>query len=91
MADNSEDEGVVQALLERFNKIGLPRALALKDKVDRGEELSDMDTQYLASVNDTFRKAQPLIARHPEYEALSIKAIGLYQEILAKALENARK
>ncbi|HEX6735344.1 MAG TPA: hypothetical protein VF096_11080 [Azonexus sp.] len=90
-ANSQDDEGVIQTLLARFNEQRLPRALQMKDKVDRGEALSDTEVHYLASINEDIRELQPLVKRHPEYEALVVKGIGLYQEITTKALANARK
>ncbi len=91
MTANADDAGVIQTLLDRFNNQRLPRALELKAKVDQGEELTDMEVEYLALVNEDIRALQPLISRHPEMEPFIVKGIGLYQEILAKALENAKK
>ncbi|MDR1994088.1 hypothetical protein [Azonexus sp.] len=91
MTANAEDAGIIQTLLDRFNNQRLPRALGLKAKVDRGEELNDMEVEYLALVDEDIREMQPLITRHPEMEPMVVKGIDLYQEILAKALENAKK
>lgn len=91
MTANANDQGVIQVLLDRFNQQRLPKALQLKDKVDRGEALSDADVAYLAAIHDDIRELQPLVQRNSEYEALVVKGINLYQEIAAKALANAKK
>ncbi|MDR2186983.1 MAG: hypothetical protein LBE62_02900 [Azonexus sp.] len=89
--DNTNDTGVMQVLLDRYNNQRLPRALEMKAKVDQGEELNEMEVAYLAQVNEDIRALQPLLARHPEMEPMVVKGISLYQEIIAKALENAGK
>ena len=45
MKDPSHGGGTIQALLDRLNNWRLPRALAMKDRVDRGEKLDENDPQ----------------------------------------------
>jgi hypothetical protein len=78
-------------LLERLDKERLPRALALKEKVDRGETLSDYDFRFLKDVFGDANKIKPLLDRHPEYQDLATRVIHLYNEITKKALENEEK
>ena len=88
MAESTDDTGVILALLERFETQRLPMALALKEKVDRGETLDDIDTGYLEEVFKDAMQVQTLIDRHPEYQELYARAVHLYKEITDKALEN---
>lgn len=88
MTDSNKDDGVITALLERFEKIRYPRALALKEQVDRGEKLSNSDIAFLERVISDAKEIQPLAIKHPEYQPLIAKAIHLYQEITKRALEN---
>lgn len=91
MSENENDAGVIQVLLDRFNKQRLPRALEMKEKVNRGEVLDDDEVTYLAAVFEDIRNLKPLLDRHPEYEPLVVKGIALYQEISEQALANAKK
>ncbi|MDJ0806541.1 MAG: hypothetical protein QNJ78_06870 [Gammaproteobacteria bacterium] len=91
MTDSTKDAGVIAALLERFEKIRLPKALALKEQVDRGETLTETDISFLSRVLEDTKELQPLLARHPEYEDLVAKAIHLYHEITKKGLENEKQ
>ncbi len=91
MTDSNKDAGVIATLLERFEKIRLPKAIALKEQVDRGGTLTETDISFLSRVLQDTREIQPLLARHPEYEELVAKAIHLYHEITNKALENEQK
>jgi hypothetical protein len=88
MTEFSKDTGVTQALIERFETQRLPRALALKAKVDRGELLSDMDLAFLKQIFDDAQSIKPLVDRHPEWQSLVSRAITLYKEITDKALAN---
>lgn len=91
MDQDSRDEGVITVLLERLSSQRLPRALALKEKVDAGEVLVDTDIQFLEQVFTDANQVKPFVDRHPEYQELASKMIGLYKEITDKALDNEKK
>ncbi len=66
MTDSEKDAGIMEVLLERFEKQRLPRTLALKEKFDKGDTLVELYTKYL---EDVLAEAQIIIAlidRHPE-------------------------
>jgi hypothetical protein len=84
------DAGTLQAILERLEKFRLPRAQAIKARVDKGESLSDNDIQFLKQALDDAQSVQGVVARHPEVQALAKQIVGLYDEITRKALENEK-
>ena len=90
MIDQSKDDGVIVALLERFEKQRLPRARQLKEKVDLGEKLSDLDIAFLEEVFSDANRSMPLADKHPELQNLVANAIRLYREITEKALDNEK-
>jgi hypothetical protein len=84
----SKEDGVAVALLERFEKVRLPRALEIKQRVDRGELLSDTDIAFLEQVMRDAEEVHRLVDKQPGYQQLYARAVGLYQAITKQALEN---
>lgn len=90
MNEESKQAAIIQVLVERFEKQRLPRALALKKKVDAGERLEDIDISFL---EDVFRDAQEnlhLVEQNPKWQDLAAQILSLYEEITAKALDNEK-
>lgn len=88
MAESDKDEGVITALLERLEKHRLPRAIGLKERVDKGEKLTEYDIDFLKSVFNDANNTKPLLDRHPEYQDLTERLIHLYHDITEQALKN---
>jgi len=91
MKDPTGGEGTIQVLLDRLNNWRLPRALALNDRVDKGEKLTDHDMKFLEAVFEDSGQAKALVSKHPELKPLVEKLVGLYSHITQKALENEQK
>ena len=91
MTDTSKDAALIQVLVDRLEKIRLPIALELKEKVDRGEQLNDREIGYLEEVLGDVEQVKPLLDRHPEWQGIAIRMTSLYSEITTRALENESK
>jgi len=88
----SNDAALIQVLVERLEKIRLPVALELKEKVDQGEVLNDLEIEFLENVlSDAGKVTSQLLDRHPEWQELAARILNLYNEITTKALENESK
>ena len=86
--DTSKDDGLIQVLAERLANQRLPRALSIKERVEKGETLSDFDITFLEEVFDDAHKILPIVDRHPEWQSLTAKVMSLYDEITNQALKN---
>lgn len=90
MTDTTNDAGVIQVLLDRFNSQRFPRAMELQAKVDGGGTLEQFEVDYLADILSDIRAMKGLVDRHPEFQPLVVKGMQLYTEITTKALENEK-
>ena len=88
MSEPANDMGLVTTLVTRAVEHRLPRAQALKEKVEGGGLLDDRDIAFLEEVFHDARSLLPLAEDHPEYQDIGMRMLGLYKEITAKALEN---
>ncbi|HZX77995.1 hypothetical protein [Lysobacter sp.] len=91
MAEDIDDTGTMQALLERLLNFRLPRAMALKKRVDAGERLTDADIAFLKSALEDAQDGQKFVARNAEFHDLGIRIVQLYEEIVRKATENEKR
>ena len=94
MSDSSKDrrdKGTAQVLMVRLETQRLPRALKLKEKVDRGERLTEFDTQFLKQATQEGREARKLAEKLPQYQEVVNRMAALYEEIARKGAENEQK
>lgn len=89
--EDRKTRGTAYVLLMRLHNERLPRALELKQKVDRGERLSDYDQQYLKRVLSEADGVRRAANKLPEYHDLVKKMQTLYDEITSKALVNEQR
>lgn len=91
MTDTNQNEaGVLAVLVQRLETQRLPRALEIKDRLDRGERLTDADMRFLQEILEDAKGIAPLVSKQPEVQTLASRVTSLYSEITAKALENEK-
>jgi hypothetical protein len=88
MSEETVDQGVIQAIVDRLEKLRLPMALELQDKVNKGETLNDLDLAFLEGVMNDARKISGMLDKYPAWQPLAARMVNLYNEITTKALEN---
>jgi len=88
MSGLDKDIGVLTALAQRLTEKGLPKALEIKERVDRGELLDDRDLDFIEQLFSQVGEIKPLIDRNPEYQDIAGRMMQLYKEITTKALAN---
>ena len=91
MSEHPDDTATLQVLLERLVKFRLPRAIALKTRVDAGERVTDADITFMKQALEDAQDGQQFVARNPEFHTLGIQLVQLYEEIVEKATENEKK
>ena len=84
------DKGTIQALLLRFNTQRLPRAEAMKEKVDAGELLNDSELRLIRAVHNDAIQIRGLLERHPEYKELAAGALEMWNQIREKDAKNRK-
>jgi len=88
MTYSLEKEGVLQVVMERFEKKRLPRIMQIKELVDNGELLPSGDIDFLEEVLKDTQEYAHFVSEHDEYKKLYSKITHLYHEITEKALNN---
>ncbi len=85
-----KEQGVVKAVLDRFNNQRLPALIEMKKHVDGGGLLSDSAIRLLEDSIEEAKSGQHFAEKHSEFETLIAQVSSLYQQITAKALENQK-
>jgi len=88
VSEASKEDAVLAVLADRLVEERLPRALALKEKVGRGEVLDDFDIAFLEQVLADARNIPQGIKDNPTFKDAAAQMMQLYNAIMSKALEN---
>ena len=88
MAQAPKELGVIAVLAKRMVEERLPKALALKERIDRGETLNGLDLNFLEQVVQDANQIMPMVKDDPRAMQVAARMLQLYKEITTKALEN---
>ena len=88
MSEVSKDTGTIAVLAKRMVEERLPKALAMKERVEKGEVLNELDLAFLEQIVADAPKLKPLMDKDARVRDAAATMLGLYKEITAKALQN---
>ncbi len=84
------DQGEITVLLERLQN-RIPILLDVKQRVQEGDNLSDLEIIELSSMLAHASDAQGLISRHPELQKIAVQIVSLYNDIINAAMQSEKK
>ena len=90
MSEVSKDAGVIAVLAKRMVEERLPRALAMKERADKGGVLNDNDLAFLEQIVADAGQIRPMMQKDPRVLEVAGRMVQLYKEITDKALENEK-
>jgi hypothetical protein len=81
-------QGVLLIAMRRFREVHLPRAEDMRDRVDRGECLTDADLAYLRQTFGECRAVGWHAADMPDWQEICVRVVALYRSLMERAVEN---
>jgi hypothetical protein len=90
MAEVSKETGILAVLAKRMVEERLPKALELKERIDKGGLLNDLDLNFLEQVVKDAAAIRPLLKDNQRLIDVAASMTRLYKEISDKALENEK-
>jgi hypothetical protein len=91
LSKEDAEAGTIYVLLKRGVEKRIPNVLAIKERLEKGGTLSDLEITHLDEILSDSRKMQEMVGRHPEFHELAAKMINLYTEITRMAVDNEAK
>jgi len=82
--------GVIQSLVQEYEHQRCPRLFRLKDKIDRGEAINDVDLEYICKQLKDASLAMHLTVNYPELREFCLIMGHLCKDICDGALENQK-
>ena len=88
VSEVDKQTGIIAVLAKRMVEERLPKALALKERIDKGDVLNELDLNFLEQVVKDATAAKPLMRSDPLVLEVAGRMMELYREITEKALAN---
>ena len=91
MSSRLDDPGVLQVVLEEYEKHKLPRLFAIKKTVDDGNRLGGEDLEFMQALYREIAEYESFVDTHPDFKDLYVNFVNLYTKIMHTALDNEQK
>ena len=91
MTNKLDDPGVLQVVLEDYEKHKLPRMNSIKASVDNGNRLDSEELTFLRMLYQEINDYEPFVEHHPEFKKLYVSFVRLYCGIMDAALDNEQR
>lgn len=88
MPHQLNDTGVILVMIQTFERQRLPRIIKIKERLDDGDRLTELEIEYMSEALHDARSLLPYLDRHQEYKPLFARVIHYYKVISDKALAN---
>ena len=85
----AEDDATLAVQLEAAQH-NVHNLLAIKDRIDGGDTLSDLEIADLEEVFERMRHMIHVYDEHPEVQDLVAKVVSMYVHITTRAVENEK-
>ena len=88
MNDTDKKLAIKEVILEWLAEQRLPRLLDIKEMLNLGGKLSELDIEFLEEVLSDAGQNKHIFDENPDIQDLYTRAVDLYEEITEKALQN---
>ena len=88
---SEKEDGVSQAVIERFVELQLPEVLNLEQKVSDGEALNNGEIELTERLLHEIADFNRFMGRYPQYDDLVARISSLCETITSKALNIERE
>lgn len=88
MNSSEQEIGIIGVFIKHLEVDAIPRALAIKKRIDNSESLNQLDMLFFEEEISYASSIMHLIEKHPEYQDLVTKIIHLYHEVTEQSLKN---
>lgn len=91
MNDINEKLAIKEVLLERLAEQRIPRLLDIKEMLNQGGTLSELDMEFLDEVSSDAGQNKHIFDEYPDIQEIYTRVVDLFDEITEKAMENEIK
>ena len=88
MDETNKKLALKEVILERLAEQRIPRLLDIKEMLNHGGKLSELDMEFLDEVLSDAAQNKHIFDENPDIQDLYTRAVDLFEEITGMAMEN---